>query len=52
MYDDWADIAAFVDIGTVVEPDPAARDAVDEGYAIFRELYPALRPLMHRQARA
>lgn len=51
MYDAWSDIERFVDIGRVVEPDPAARAAADESYAVYRELYPTLRPLMHREVR-
>jgi xylulokinase len=52
MYGGWGDIERFVDIGSTIEPDPAAGAAADEGYAVFRELYPTLRPLMHREVRA
>ena len=30
-----------------VEPDPFAHDRYDEAFAVYRELYPALRPLFH-----
>jgi xylulokinase len=51
MYSQWSDIERFVEIGSVIEPDPAAASAADEGYATYRELYPTLRPLMHREVR-
>jgi xylulokinase len=31
-----------------IEPDPADRAAYDEGYAVYRALYPALRPVFRR----
>ncbi|HEU4657349.1 MAG TPA: FGGY-family carbohydrate kinase [Capillimicrobium sp.] len=51
MYGDWRDIERFVEIGRVVEPDPSAASVADDGYAVYRELYPTLRPLMHREPR-
>lgn len=39
-------------IERVVEPDPAVRSIYDERYAMFRELYEATRPLVHRLAKA
>lgn len=33
-----------------VEPDPHTRDLYEERYAMFTELYPATRPLVHRLA--
>jgi len=38
-------VARTVHVRDVVEPEPAWRHAYDEGYARFRLLYPALRPL-------
>ena len=38
-------IERAVHVRDVVEPDPAWRGAYDEGYARYRRLYPALRPL-------
>ena len=45
----WADVeeavAACVRVTKSTDPDPAWTRAYDEGYARFRRLYPALRPL-------
>ena len=38
-------VAATVRVTGAVEPEPAWREAYADGYARFRELYPALRPL-------
>ncbi|HEY5058137.1 MAG TPA: FGGY-family carbohydrate kinase, partial [Gaiellaceae bacterium] len=38
-------VAACVHVTERIEPDPAWRDAYDEEYARYRQLYPALRPL-------
>ena len=38
-------IERAVRVRDVVEPDPAWRGVYDEGYARYRRLYPALRPL-------
>ena len=38
-------IERAVHVREVVEPDPSWSDAYDEGYARYRRLYPALRPL-------
>ncbi len=46
---EWRDpaeaVAACVRVRATVEPDPAWRDAYDEGYLRFRALYPMLRRL-------
>jgi len=49
LLDDWSAIDRFVDVKAVIEPEPAAHAASHEGYAIYRELYPALAPLFHRE---
>jgi xylulokinase len=45
----WPDLAAAAaqvgEIERVVEPDPAARDAYDQAYGKYRELFECLRPL-------
>jgi xylulokinase len=41
-------VAAMTSVARRIEPDPAARARYDEGYAVYRALYPALRPLFHR----
>jgi xylulokinase len=38
-------VAATVRVRDRVEPDPAWTDAYDDGYARYRRLYPALRPI-------
>jgi xylulokinase len=38
-------VAACVRVRDRIEPDPAWRDAYEQGYARFRSLYPALQPL-------
>ncbi len=38
-------VARTVQVRDTVEPDPAWREVYEEGYARFRMLYPALRPL-------
>jgi len=36
------------DAGDAVEPDPAARQTYDRMFALYRDLYPALKPAFHR----
>jgi xylulokinase len=43
-------VAAMTSVERRVEPDPAKRAAYDEAFAVYRDLYPALRPLFHRGA--
>jgi xylulokinase len=46
VFADTADaVARCVRVRDRVEPDPAWVDEYDRGYARFRSLYPALRPL-------
>jgi xylulokinase len=52
MFADWGEIERFVSIDEVIEPDLAAHAATGEGYATFRSLYPALRPLFAKEALA
>jgi xylulokinase len=40
-------VAAMTSVERRVEPDPAKRAAYDEAFAVYRDLYPALRPLFH-----
>jgi xylulokinase len=42
--------AAWADPGAPIEPEPAAVSRYEAQYAIFRELYPSTRHLMHRLA--
>jgi xylulokinase len=42
-----AGVAAMTSVERRVEPDPAAHAAYDEAFAVYRALYPALRPLFH-----
>ena len=37
--------AACVSVRDVIDPDPGWAQAYEEGYARYRALYPALRPL-------
>jgi xylulokinase len=41
---------ATITVTATVEPDPAVRSAYDDAYALYRELYPALRPSFARVA--
>ena len=45
---DWSGVTRFVGAGRTVEPNPAAAAAYDAGYALYRDLYTALRPLFPR----
>lgn len=47
----WSAVERFATVGPTVEPDPRTHDAYDRGYAIYRELYESLAPLLHRVAR-
>ncbi len=42
---DWGEIERFVAVSETVEPDPRAHFAYADIYGVYRELYPALRPL-------
>lgn len=42
----WGDIEGFVELADTVEPDPAAHEQYADGYARYRALYPALRPIV------
>ena len=44
--DDWTGVSRFVGQGRLVEPDPETR--YDHGYALYRDLYAALKPLFPR----
>lgn len=48
--DDWRDIARFVKPGRVIAPRAETRAAYDEGYALYRATYQALKPLYPRFA--
>lgn len=41
-------LAQWVRLGETVEPHPAHRPAYDELYGRYRQLYPVLKPLLHR----
>lgn len=45
-----AEIAQWNPPAGTVEPDPATRAGYDERYALYRELYPATRPVAHALA--
>jgi xylulokinase len=46
VFADAADaVTRCVRVRETIEPDPAWRDAYEDGYARFRQLYPTLRPL-------
>ena len=45
-FSSWSDIARYVTVGDVVEPDSAAHGAYDDLYAAYRALYPALDPVL------
>ncbi len=48
LFDAWSDIDRFVTLGETVEPDGEANARYDEIYPLYRELYPALKPVLHR----
>ena len=46
VFEDAADaVVRCVRVRETIEPDPTWRDAYEDGYARFRQLYPTLRPL-------
>jgi xylulokinase len=45
MFSDWSEIERFVSVRETVEPDPGSAEPYDEAYAVYRALYPRLRPL-------
>jgi len=47
---DWGTAAGLVRLGPPIEPDPAKRNAYEEGYAMFLELQRMLTPVSHRMA--
>ncbi len=51
-FDSWDEIDRFVSLGEPVEPNLATRERYGELYAAYRELYPALRPIVARGARS
>ncbi len=40
-------VAAMTSVARRLEPDPASHDRYDAAFAVYRDLYPALRPLFH-----
>jgi xylulokinase len=51
-FDGWAEIERFIQVGETVSPDPAARERYAELYAAYRDLYPALGPVLAAVRRA
>jgi xylulokinase len=51
LVDDWSAVERFAAVGPTVEPDLQAHETYDRGYALYRELYESLAPLLHRAAR-
>jgi xylulokinase len=49
----WDEMGDLVQLGEAIEPtaEPAARAAYARNYAVYRELWPAVSPLVHRLAR-
>jgi xylulokinase len=49
----WDAMHDLVRVGGAIEPtaDPAARAAYERNYSVYRELWPAVAPLVHRLAR-
>ena len=45
-----AGVAAMTSVARRLEPDLATRTTYDDAFRMYRELYPALRPLFHGQA--
>ena len=51
LYRDCAEaVDKTVHVTRVHEPDPAAKEAYDAGYRVYRELYESLRALMKKEA--
>src|SRR5579883_874753 len=42
----WADAARFARLGEIVSPQPANAAIYDRGYAQYRAIYPALKPIL------
>jgi xylulokinase len=49
MFRDWSEIERFLTVDRTVEPHPTAHGRYDELYRLYRELYPALRPIFHAE---
>ncbi len=49
LVDDWSQIDRFARVGRTLEPDAGVQAALDQGYDTYRELYPTLKPLFHRE---
>ncbi len=43
-----AAVVAMTAVERRIDPDPADRERYDEAFAVYRSLYPALRPIFHR----
>lgn len=50
LIEEWSAVESFVSIGPEIQPDPSTRRVYDEGYALYRDLYESLAPVMHRAA--
>jgi xylulokinase len=48
LFEAWSEIDRFVALAETVEPDGQAHARYDEIYPLYRELYPVLRPILHR----
>ena len=46
-----AGVASMAPIARRLEPDPATRAAYDQAFGVYRDLYPALRPLQRDPGR-
>ncbi len=47
-FEAWSEIERFIAVEGVVEPDPAVASDYAELYAVYRELHPALGPILSR----
>jgi xylulokinase len=52
VFGGWDEIERFVEVAETIEPDAAARERYDALYAAYRELYPALEPVLAAVRRA
>jgi xylulokinase len=50
MFRDWSEIERFLTVDRTVEPHPTAHGRYDELYRLYREIYPALRPIFHAES--